>query len=186
MKKPVAQSKLDMEVVILCPEFTPNDLKVTLRSVANNCYNRACITVVPDSITPKQLKEAKEICPTYKGGNTFTSLINMGMSKVGAPWAFIVYSGSVVKPYTERKLDLFTTSEKDILFPVVNMKMNFVEGSTNGLLINKKTFQEVGAWPNVVLQNSIHNEFEMSKLLWYLDAIPKGVIFKGIIGLRVK
>lgn len=174
-----------MDVVILCPEINLKDLKVTTKSVENNCYNRSCLAVVPETTTAKQIKELKEICPVWKGGKTITSLVNTGMSKLSGDWAFIIYSGSVVKPYTERKLESFATSEKDILFPVVNMKMNFVEGSTNGLLMNKKTFHEVGDWPNISIKSSIHNEFEMLKMLWYLDATAKGCIFKGIVGLRV-
>ena len=90
-----------------------------------------------------------------------------------------------VRPFVERKLRYFAESPKDVLYPVVGMKMNFVEGSSNGILINKETFKEVGEFPEHKMQKAGVNDFELAKLFWATKAIECGCKFKGIVGLRI-
>ena len=177
---------LDLSVVVLCPERNMGGLKGTVGSVKHHFYEgRDVICVTAGNATAEEVKEMKTFCPTYKGKDTITSLINVGMKKIKTEWGFLVYAGSCVRPYLERKLYYFVDSPKDILFPIVDRKMNFVEGSSNGILINKATFKEVGDFPEGVMYKAGSNDFELAKLLWTIDAMKCGCKFKGIVGLRI-
>jgi hypothetical protein len=83
------------------------------------------------------------------------------------------------------KLNQFLNSEKDILFPVVDRKMNFVDGSINGIVVHKKAFKEIGDIAPNSLQKVGYNDFEISKLFWAMDAVEKGYKFKAIVGMQI-
>lgn len=126
-----------------------------------------------------------QICETIKGYDTITSLINVGMKKTKADWNAIVFAGSWVRSNIYRKFDLFVEKEKDILFPVVDGKINFTEGSMNGIIIHKDTFKEVGDFSTAPMQKSGCSDLELIKLFWSLQAIEKGCTFKAIIGMKI-
>lgn len=177
---------LDLSVVILCPERNISGVKCTAYAVQryfSEGLEMICIT--GNNATASEIKEMKVFCPTYKGKDTITSLINTGINKIKGKWALLMYAGSSVRPFVERKLRYFAESPKDVLYPVVGMKMNFVEGSSNGILINKETFKEVGEFPEHKMQKAGVNDFELAKLFWATKAIECGCKFKGIVGLRI-
>ena len=176
--------ELDLEFIILCPNRDVKDLRNTVSSLSF-CYQDAeSICMVDGSISAKEIKQMKEICPTYKGKDTITSLINAGMKKVKKPWAFMVYAGSRIKTNLPQKLNQFVQSEKDILFPIVQNRTAFSDGSSNGILIHKDTFKIVGNLPTAQSTNDM-NDFEVSKLLWECRAIEAGCQFKAIAGIRI-
>lgn len=176
---------MDMGVIILCPDRNIAGLKNTLGSIKHHCYGRECIAIVPGDTPAADVKDMKELCPTHKGKGTITSLINTGMKKIKHDWAFIMFGGSRVQPYLERRFASFVKSEKDVLYPVVDRKCNFVDGCFNGVLINTEFFKTVGDFPEVTIQKEGFNDFELAKLFWALDAIEKGGIFKGIVGMKI-
>lgn len=177
--------ELDLGFIILCPDRDAKGLRSTVSSMKYCCCEYADpICMVDVSTTPKELKQMKEICPTYKGKDTITSLINAGMKKVKKPWAFIMFSGSRIKTNLPKKLSMFVKSEKDILYPIVNNKTAFSEASSNGILIHKDTFKEVGNFPTSKGAAEM-NDFEVSKLLWACKAIEAGCQFKAIAGIRI-
>lgn len=176
---------MDVGFIVLCPDRSPAGLKNSIGSIRYNCYDRNCIAVVPKAISPKEIIELKEYCPTiHKGQDTITSLINTGMKRLKSEWGFIIFAGSRVPSYIEKKFTSFVKSDKDVLYPIVEGKYNFVEGAFNGVLFNKAFFKEVGDFPTATMQKAGLNDFELAKLLWSLDAIEKGVMFKGIVGMR--
>ena len=126
----------------------------------------------------------KEVCPVHKGKDTITSLVNVGMKKLKHEWGLLMFGGSRVQPYVERKLK-FAESPSDVLFPVVEKRYDFVSSSFNGVMINTKFFQEVGDFPECTMIKEGMNDFEMAKLFWCMAAIEKKATFKGIIGLRI-
>jgi hypothetical protein len=176
---------MDIGFVILCPDHNFAGLKNSIGSIRHHCYDREYIGVVGSDATADDIKVMKEICPIHKGKATITSLVNVGMKKVKHDWAFIMFGGSRVCSYLERRFTSFVKSDKDILYPVVDRKCNFVEGCFNGVLINVPFFKEVGDFPEMVAEKQDFNDFEMAKLFWATDAIAQGAQFKGIVGMRI-
>lgn len=176
---------LDFGFIILCPDRNPGALKNTCGSVRHHSYDRDAIAVVGNDANKEDIATMKEICPTYKGKDTITSLVNKGFYHLKHEWGFIVFAGSRVQPLFERRLKPFANEYSDILFPVVEKRCDFVSGSFNGVLINKKFFKEVGKFPETTMIKEGVNDFEMAKLFWAVDAVAKGAKFKGIVGLRV-
>jgi hypothetical protein len=177
---------MDLGFIILCPDRNIGGLRNTLVSIKNHSYNRESFAVVGSNATANEIKDIKELCPVHKGKETITSLINVGMKKMTHEWAFLMFSGSRVQTYVEKKVNTFAKTEKDILFPVVNRKCDFVSGSFDGVIINTKLFKQVGDFPDITLSKEDGiNEFEMAKLFWCNAAIKKDAVFKAIIGLNV-
>ena len=175
--------KLDIGYIILCLNDNKSELKNTVDSIlwsnnSKNCYGIVSNTIKDDSL--------KEICPIYKGSDTITSLINTGMKSLNNEWAFILYAGSRLKTNLQRKMSLFIKDSKDILFPIINGKSNFVDGSSNGIMVHKEHFASIGEFP-IIKKNyeSTLNDFEIAKLLWANDAIRHNSQFKAIAGIRL-
>ena len=164
--------------VILCPEHKVGLLKSTVKSIQCRYLDCPIVCVTDDSATALDMKEMKDICVTFKAKSTFTSLINKGMKHTKGEWNFIVLAGSTVSWDMNGQYSYFIDNEKDILFPIVNRKTNFVDATFNGLFINKKTWKEVGEMEN-------EGTIEEIKILWATKAIEKGVRFKAIAGSKI-
>lgn len=175
---------MDVGFLILCPDRNPGGLKSTLGSIRLHSYNRESLCVVGSNATAQEVKELKDLCATYKGKDTITSLVNTGMKKSKHEWTCIVFAGSRIQAFLERRWK-FATKETDILFPVLDRKFDFVEGSFNGVLVNTKFFQKVGDLPTAVMKKNGLNDFEFAKFMWAVDAIEHGASFKGIVGMRI-
>ena len=177
---------MDVGFIILCPDRNIGGLRNSIGGIRHHSYNRECLAVVPEDTTSKEVKEMKEHCPTvWKGKDTITSLVNVGMKRVKQEWGFIMFAGSRIPAFLERKFETFANENTDILFPVVERRYDFVSGSFNGVLINKGFFKKVGNFTEGALQKQGMNDFEMAKFLWSYDAINQGANFKGIVGMRV-
>jgi hypothetical protein len=176
---------MDLGFVILCPDKNIAGLSNTLYSIKNNSYDRESLAVIGSNATAVDAKDMKELCQIHKGKDTITSLINVGMKKCKHEWAFLIFGGSRIRPYTEKKLEQFVKSEKDVLYPIVDRKLDFVSGSFDGVLINTKFFQEVGTFPEMTIEKDGMNDFEFAKMLWCVNAMEKKAIFKGIVGLKI-
>lgn len=176
---------MDIGFLILSPDRNVAGLKNSVGSIKHHSYNRESICVVGSDANAKDIKDMKVYCPTYKGQNTITSLVNVGMKKLKHDWAFIMFGGSRIHQYIERKFEYFCKSESDILFPTAEGKYDFVEGSFNGVLINTHFFKKVGDFPAATMRKDGLNDFEFAKLLWALDACQHGATFKAIVGMRV-
>lgn len=176
---------MDVGFLILCPDRRIGGLKNSIGSIISYSYDRQAICVVGDDATDEEVRDFKKVCPTYKGGGTITSLINTGMKKIKNDWAFIMFGGSRIMTYQEWRFSTWAKQETDVLFPVVDRKCNFIEGSFNGVLINKKFFEKVGDFPTETMQKFGLNDFEFAKMLWAIDAIEQGATFKAIVGMRI-
>ncbi|CAE7860328.1 unnamed protein product [Symbiodinium microadriaticum] len=137
-------------------------LRVSTRSTKHHLYNRDCICVVGNDASPHDFKKFKEYCPTYKGRDTIASLINTGFKRLEHEWGLLIFAGNRFQQFTERKF-FFAQKETDILFPVHNQKSNFLDAPLDCLLINKKTFDTIGNWPEY---KDDKNALEHSKLVW--------------------
>jgi len=176
---------MDLGFIILSPDRNIAGIKNSIGSIKHNSYNRESIAIVGDDANTADMKEFKEMCPTYKGKDTITSLINLGMKKIKHEWALLMFGGSRIRPYLEKKIEMFAKSEKDILFPVIEQRYDFASSSLNGVVINTKFFQEIGDFSEAPMIKEGMNDFEIAKLFWCIDAIEKKAVFKGIVGMRI-
>lgn len=172
-----ARKELKCGFIILCPQPNVNLLRGTIRSIQSR-YDVPYICVADDSVQEKEMRELKAVCPTYRGKKTFSSLINLGFKHAPAEWNILTVAGTIVRAGLDQKFGLFVDSDKDILFPVAGGKMNFVEGTINGLFINRKTFKEVGEFAD-------EPSLEMAKAIWGVQAVEKGCKFKAIVGSKM-
>ena len=170
--------KLNFGFIILCSERAVKLLQGTSNSIRRKYPGVDYICATDDSAKARDIKEMKEICPTFKGKNTFSSLINIGIKNSKADWNFIVFAGSTIPPKLDLRYFNFIESEKDILFPIVESKSDFISGTLNGILINVETFKSIG---------NIDNEggLEYVKTLWACRAISKGCKFKAIANIKI-
>lgn len=170
--------QIQVGFIVLCPDCNIGHVKTTLSSIKNNYPESKHICVFSEKCHDNDLKEAG--CKAYKGGTTLTSIINEGLSNAPcSEWNFIILAGSWVKRMLDRKFSYFLEGEKDILFPLVDKKMNFVDGTINGILIHKKAFKEIGPMMT-------DTPLDTCKLFWATEAQEKGYKFKAVLGAGVQ
>jgi hypothetical protein len=184
-KKNTETVRPEFGFVILCPERNLGGLNNTVNSIKSNFPECSYVCAVGDDVQKGELSEMIGICNTVKAGNTITSLINVGMKHSDAEWNVIVFSGSWLNTNLINKAKTFIKSDRDVLFPVVDFKCNFVDGSMNGIVLHRKMFEDAGDFPTGAMQKAGVSDIEMAKLFWAIEAIEKGAIFKGIVGMRV-
>ena len=170
--------KLEFGFIVLCSERAVKLLQGTVNSIKRRYPGVDYICATDDSAKARDIKEMKEICLTFKGKNTFSSLINIGVKNAKTKWSFIVFAGSTVPPKLDLRYFKFVESEKDILFPIVEGKSDFVSGTLNGILVHNETFKSVG---------NIENDggLDFVKTIWACKAIEKGCKFKAIANIKI-
>ena len=167
---------LNSGFVIICPNSNIGQVKATVNSVRHNYPGSKYICILPKECHEEEAQEIRHLSPAYIAGNTITSLINVGMQNAPCEeWNFIIIGGTWIKGRLDYKYSLFVESEKDILFPIVDRKIDFVEGSINGIFLHKKAFQDIGELGN-------DNPLEICKLFWGVEAVSKGYRFKAVLG----
>lgn len=176
---------MNLGFCVLCLDNNISDLKTTLNSIENCSYGRKATVVVNGDTQDSDLKDLKQKYQIIKGKNTVTSLINSAIRKSEFEWCFLIFSGSKIKPYTERKILNFIKNERDITYPIIEDKFDFVSGSINGMVINKKFFKEIGDMPECTIMKDGINDFELAKMFWCWSAQEKKALFKGIVGLKL-
>ena len=164
--------------MILAPENALNMIKVTINSINYHYPNISHICVTDSSASKEEILEIKKHCPTYKGKETITSLINVGMRHAPLDWVFLIFAGTNVRPRLDEKFSFYVGSEKDILFPVAEKKHNFIEATLNGLFMNKKTFKEIG-------EIADEGKLELIKAEWAMNAIEYGCKFRAFVGSKM-
>ena len=176
---------MDVGFLILNPDRNITGLRNTLNSIKNHSYDRESICVVGDNVFAEDMKTFNGMCKTFKAGNKITSLINVGMQKLKHEWCLIIFAGSRIPAFVEKKLESFATMESDVLFPIIERRFNFVDAPFNGVLINKNFFAKVGELSITEVKDEGLNEFELAKIMWTIIALEQGATFKGIVGLRI-
>lgn len=175
--------------VILSPEPNIARLRDTVRSIKNSFgddFALACC--VGKDIKRPQLDEMCEVCPSFKGGNTVTSLINQGFEKINREgWRIFVMEGARVPRSLISRYSRWVRSDRDVLFPIVvnhdrdgnpsTILSSFEDCTLNGMLIHSRLFQESGKFSD--------NPLAVSKAFWAFEAASKGAIFKAILGVKI-
>lgn len=164
-----APKTLEMEIGIMSFDGNHNHINITANSVKNLSSNYGYFILMPSVAKMTHFEHR-----TYKCNDKITSLLNEGMKRSTKDWVYFVYSSCRLRPKIDEKLSKFITSDKDILFPVVDRVWNFVDGSMNGILINKNFFNEVGPFVD-------ENDLKITKLEWADRAMSKGGKFKAIV-----
>jgi hypothetical protein len=120
----------------------------------------------------------KAVCDVHRGHDTYTSLVNTGIGKTKKDWNFIIFAGSIVKANFWSRYTMFLEDDFDIMYPVMEGHINFVEGSMNGVLFHVNAIKRAGRFPEV-------SNLEEAKTVWAYTAIKKGHRLKGILGSRI-
>ncbi len=169
----------NLNFIILSPSLEFGLLNSTISSIKRNYPDSKFLCVYLES---NDLTKIKGICPSlYKANDGLVSMVNLGMKQTKGDWNIFVKAGSIVRENLDRKYSYFVENNKDILFPIAGKDYNFVDCPINGLLVNTKTFYEIGDFTHNKYKE---REFEASKILWYHEATNKGCKFKSIVGVK--
>lgn len=169
----------DLGFIVLCPEMKFGGLKLTTSSIQSQFDNCSINCIIPENTDSEELKRVKEIIPPIKGGNSISSMINVGIEKTKRPWNMIVLSGHNIRYNPVLKYTRFTKSEKDVLYPVIDKSYwKWSDSSIHGILVHANAFKEVGDFPD-------EENLPLCKLLWSAKAIQRGYVFKGLIGAKL-
>lgn len=186
--------------IILNPEKNIAHLKTTVESLQKLNNDLPYVCIVPSNTPADSNTKMSEHCKIHKGGATYSSMINTGLKKLTTPWQVIVFAGTWVNPYLENLIKFYLTDEKDILFPVLKTikpeqrltRLNFSQGSLNGVVLHKSCLKTVGEFPErsfiespMIKDKPILNDLELIKLEWANMAMAKGYRFKAILGCSI-
>lgn len=163
---------MDLGFIVLGFDGDPSKIGLTLKSIEKYYSGAKTVVVVPEGIKV-DFKGAKV------GGTSYTSLINTGMQKPPAEWNVIVLAGVNIKEKLDHRYSVFMESRRDIFFPLIWGKYNFLDAPLNGLTIHRDTFKEVGPFA------ANEANLEICKMMWFFDATDKGCKFKAVAGTRM-
>jgi hypothetical protein len=158
--------------IVVCCELNPKLAISTVNSIKSQ-YGCPIVCTFPKTASDDLINEVKKHAVVYRGEDTFSSLLNLGLQKTTTDWNFVIVGGSIPRRNLDKKFCLFVENEKDVLFPIVDGKTNFIDATVNGLFLHRKIYEEVGELPK-------HPNWEVCKLFWALDAVDKGYKFKAI------
>lgn len=177
-----------LKFVIVSPEPNIGRLGDTVRSIRNNFGDVQIVCSVAKSVKKEQLEEMREVCNSFRGGETVMSLINSGFKKGSkGGWHIFVMEGARVPRSLESRYRRWIKDERDVLFPIVMnhdlegyptvILAKFEDSTLNGMMIHSSLFEEVGDFSD--------NPIGVSKRFWGLDAEEKGARFKGVLGVKI-
>lgn len=164
-----ATKDIDMEVAVLCLDSSSKGIDRTAKSFVN--FSRKYDFFV---IIPKNSALSEFYYPIFKSNDCITCMLNESFKMSKSEWIYFIVSGTPIKKNIDLKLSRYINGINDVIFPVVNRVWNFVDGSINGMLVNRKFFNEVG---NFITGNDL----KLTKLEWASRAILKGAKFKAIV-----
>ena len=168
---------IDFSIVVLCADRKPKNLSATVRSV-RNFVDCPCVAVVPKGTSQSIVEEMKPLCSTYRGGMTYTSLINDGLKKVKSDWAIILFAGVILRPNFWKKYTVFIDSDKDIIYHIDADHREFCNATLNGMMLHKDALKNIGPLPEIA-------NLEEGKVVWAYNAIQCGYRLKGLLGVRL-
>lgn len=166
---------LDICVVIVSFSGDATEIRKTYFSADLLSKKYPVVVVVPDDKEVDFNELNLTGVPVFKGGNCVTSLFDTGILNSLGRWAYLVFAGSSLRKNMDLKLSRYVEADSNVLFPVVDRVWNFVDGSMNGVLINRNFFESVGEFGS-------GNPLKLTKLIWADKAINAGCKFKAIVG----
>lgn len=163
---------LNLTVCVICTNSVGSGIKRTIEScfyLDHPCEN---IILVKNDFDTNQLESSWG--RVVSGGTAITDMIDLGCKNAKTDWVYFVLAGTRLQKRIDSKNALHVTSYRDVLFPVINRKWNFIDATLNGLLLNKNFHQEVGDFGS-------GNDLVVTKLIWAEKALHLGVKFKAIV-----
>lgn len=184
----MGNKEIEISFVILSPDPNIGRLKGTVRSIKNNYKEDASIVCsVTKEVKKPQLDEMNEVCPTSKGGNTVTSLINNGIKNSRSGWTLLIMEGAYLPRNVQYRYSRWIKEKTDVLFPIVTsydkegiptkIYSTFPECTLNGIMIDRDFFLKVGKLSE--------NPLKISREFWAMEATEKGAVFKAILGIKI-
>lgn len=167
------EKDLNLTVGILAANKTFEQIRATYESLGALKFPVQRLVNIPEDQDSSELKTRKY--NFIQNGKTLTSLIDGLCREAKTEWIYFAFAGRRVQKNIDSKLSLYVNDYKNVIFPVVKRVWNFVDGSMDGLLINKKFHEEVGDFGDA-------DDLEITKLMWAGKAIEKGAKFKAIVG----
>lgn len=164
---------------VLCPDNNIGMLRSSRSSIAAYHPTSPILAVTSKQTVKADVAEMETFCPTYRGGNTISSLLDEGLKRAKTPWVIFFVAGNWYKPGVFRRLKCSIKSEHDILFPVIDRKWVFDEATIHCLTMPKQAGKDVGVFGDTSLS------LQECKLLWAVGAIEKGYQFKGLVGVPI-
>ena len=104
-----------------------------------------------------------------------STAINKGLHESKTEWNFVICSKGSISYKLDIKYSHFIKSYRDIMFPVINRRTNFVE--SNSFFINKKAFLDIGDF--------LDGDLEESKIIWATTALEKRYNLIGIVNYKI-
>ena len=95
---------LDYGYVIITPENNPDFVKITVGSIKNIFPYAKIIAITRNDIDHVAENKIKQICPVFKGENTYTSLITEGIKNPPSEWNLHVMAGTHFENKIQKKL----------------------------------------------------------------------------------
>jgi hypothetical protein len=163
--------------IVLCPNMNTGHLRNTISSIDIYYPDAKTVVILPSDCNKDDYDAVAKLKKTYKGGKTVSSMLNKGIEHGPSEWHFILFSRGWVRNKIDIKYSYFVENEMDILFPIINRNLTFVSADINGMFINKKSFQDIGDFPDM-------ESLDSSKVIWASKAIKQGYKFKGIVGAK--
>jgi hypothetical protein len=167
------EKELSLTVGILAANKSFEQIRTSYESVFSLRYEASRLVAIMESEDDSELKQKK--INYIKKGICLTSMIDELCKVSSTDWIYIVFAGRKLPKNIDGKLSRYIQSYKDVIFPVVNRVWNFVDGSLDGLLINKKFHSEVGNFGS-------GDNLNFTKLVWADKAMSLGARFKAIVG----
>lgn len=163
---------LNLTVCVICTGFASQAIKRTIESCFYLDHKSENMIIVKEDFDKNQID------PSWGnlivGGNSITEMIDLGCKNAKTDWVYFVLAGTRLQKRIDSKNALHVSSYKDVLFPVINRKWNFIDATLNGLLLNRKFHAEVGDFGS-------GNDLMITKLIWADKALSLGVKFKAIV-----
>ena len=168
--------------IIICNNYNIKQIADTIKSIRIYYPDYPVIISCDSTFTKEQIKNIK-ILEIKNNVISKTSgeinLIDAGISDAIPNWNILLVSGSRLKTKIDKKYTLFTKSEKDILYPVINRKFYFHESSWTGMMFSKMAYKDLGGFP------AVSNDLSRSKVIFEGEGLEKGYRFVGIVGLPI-
>ena len=102
---------LDICVIIISLNASASEIRKTYLSMDLLNRKYPCVVVYPES---KEL-DVGELClnqvPCFKGGNCITSMYDVGIENSLSEWAYLVFSGTVLRKNVDLKLSKYVENE---------------------------------------------------------------------------
>lgn len=162
-------TKQEFGFVLVNPEIKV--LRTAVESILHNYSTSKILIVLKEKYNYKELRNLAQLVVVE---DNLSNMINAGLNLSISDWNFVICNNfKWFNPKMDHKFFSYVDNDNDILYTINRRNWNFATFDMKCLLINKNTFKKIGNFPEA-------QSFMQSKLLWAIQAIGLGCVFKGI------